>query len=207
MANNGDQPAFVPFTKRERMEQLAEIDKVSLFSYQRFPLYHANPRQNIVSLLKSTAQALQSLSKREPPKGEDTAMADSGGDQSQVFNSSMEDFLRTLRKVNVGMKRQIWGLEEADIISLPQPQKTTASAAGFREEGAEAQATNSARGGALQPDGDGKIGGLDVGWLNSRSNKVERDMEAYLWDDAENILRKLLAHSGHDPDAENKQTT
>lgn len=33
----------------------------------------------------------------------------------------------------------------------------------------------------LEPDGMGKVGGLDVGWLNARSSKVERDMEAELW--------------------------
>ena len=48
----------------------------------------------------------------------------------------------------------------------------------------------------LEPDGDGRIGGLEVGWLNSRSNKVERDMEAELWGQAETFLRRMLQKDG-----------
>ncbi len=108
-------------------------------------------------------------------------------DPSQQFKESMDEFMRTLRTVNVGIKRQIWGLEEAGIISLGKKELNT------REEGGEVQASN-ARNGLLEPDGTGKIGGLDVGWLNSRSNKVEKDMEADLWQEAEDVLQRLIAH-------------
>jgi hypothetical protein len=40
----------------------------------------------------------------------------------------------------------------------------------------------------LKPDGVGSVGGMDVGWLNSRSSKVERDMERELWDKARKFL-------------------
>ena len=99
----------------------------------------------------------------------------------------MDEFVNTLRTVNVNMKRQIWGLEEAGIISLGKKEIST------REEGGEVQASN-VRNGLLEPDGSGKIGGLDVGWLNSRSNRVEKDMEADLWQEAEQILQRLIAH-------------
>ncbi|KAI0016023.1 mediator complex, subunit Med11 [Xylariomycetidae sp. FL0641] len=170
MENNGAQD-FVLFTKAERMAQLGEIDR------------------NIVSLLRSTAQAVESIGKKDKQdkQDEDTAMTDTN--QAQVFNDSMNDFLRTLRKVNVGMKRQIWGLEEAGIIS---PGKKDIQ--NIKEEGGEVQASGT-RIGTLEPDGTGKIGGLDVGWLNSRSNKVERDMEAHLWDESERTLRLLLQHN------------
>ncbi|KAI1497616.1 mediator complex, subunit Med11 [Biscogniauxia marginata] len=170
---NNEQSSFVPFTKAERIQQLGEIDR------------------NIINLLKSTAQAIQSLGKREP-QGEDAIMTDD--DQKQVFKDSMDDFLATLRVVNVGMKRQIWGLEEEHIISLPKKDNQN-----IKEEGGEVQASNT-RTGLLEPDGDGKIGGLDVGFLNSRSNKVERDMEADMWDEAEAIMRRILAHGGQNPD-------
>ncbi|GAW17245.1 hypothetical protein ANO14919_067000 [Xylariales sp. No.14919] len=166
METNGQQPPFVPFTKEERIQQLGDIDK------------------KIVSLLRSTGQAIQCLGKRVS-QDDDVAMADT--DPSQQFKDSMDEFMRTLRTVNVGIKRQIWGLEEAGIISLGKKELNT------REEGGEVLAS-SARNGTLEPDGNGKIGGLDVGWLNSRSNQVEKDMEADLWQEAEDILQRLITH-------------
>ncbi|KAJ3551262.1 hypothetical protein NPX13_g11403 [Xylaria arbuscula] len=166
MEASGQEQSFVPFTKAERIQQLGDIDK------------------NIVKLLTYTAQAIQCLGKR-PGQDEDVTMVDS--DPTQQFKESMDEFVKTLRSVDVNMKRQIWGLEEAGIISLGKKEITT------REEGGEVQASN-VRSGLLEPDGSGKIGGLDVGWLNSRSNKVEKDMEADLWQEAEHILQRLIAH-------------
>lgn len=126
-------------------------------------------------------QAVGSLSKKEAHDGEeDTTMGDAS-DRARLFQDSMNDFIRTLRVVNTGMKRQIYGLEEASIVTL-------------RKDDADAQpaANSEPRHAPLEPDGDGRIGGLDPGWLNSRSNKVERDMEAELWDQAESLLREML---------------
>ncbi|KAI1099811.1 mediator complex, subunit Med11 [Jackrogersella minutella] len=167
MENNREQASFVSFTKAERMQQLGDIDR------------------NIVSLLRSTAQAVQTLGKQQP-QGEDVIMTDDKERQSQVFQDSMNNFLQTLRTVNVGMKRQIWGLEEEHIISLDNKESQA-----IRDEGGEVQGAGH-RNDPLKPDGDGKIGGLDVGWLNSRSDKVERDMEADLWNEADTFLRRLL---------------
>ncbi|KAI2620955.1 mediator complex, subunit Med11 [Hypomontagnella submonticulosa] len=173
MENNGEQPEFVPFTKAERIQQLGEIDR------------------NVVSLLRSTARAVQTLGKQQA-QGEDAVMTESKDHQLQVFQDSMNEFLRTLRTVNVGMKRQIWGLEEAHIISLDSKEPQN-----IRDEGGEAQGAGR-RNGPIKPDGDGKIGGLDVGWLNSRSDKVERDMEADLWKEAESFLRRILERGDTD---------
>ncbi|KAI3325172.1 hypothetical protein HD806DRAFT_468150 [Xylariaceae sp. AK1471] len=171
METSGEQATFIPFTKAERIQQLGDIDK------------------KIVSLLRSTGQAVQCLGKRES-QDEDVTMTD--GDPTQRFKESMDEFMKTLRTVNVGIKRQIWGLEEAGIISLGKKELVST-----REEGGEVQASN-ARNTLLEPDGSGKIGGLDVGWLNSRSNRVEKDMEADLWQEAEDILERLIAHQRQD---------
>ncbi|KAI1774418.1 mediator complex, subunit Med11 [Hypoxylon cercidicola] len=167
MENNPEQPPFVPLRKAERIQQLGEIDR------------------NIVSLLRSTAQAVQTLGKQQA-RDEDVTMADHKDQQIEVFQNSMNDFLRTLRSVNVGMKRQIYGLEEADIVTLDTNESQSTEAESSKTAGA------GNRNVPLQPDGDGKIGGLDVGWLNSRSDKVERDMEADLWNEAEALLQRLL---------------
>ncbi|KAI0405179.1 hypothetical protein F4802DRAFT_563410 [Xylaria palmicola] len=170
MATSNQQAPFVPFTKAERIQQLGDIEK------------------EIVSLLRTTGQAVQCLGKRVP---QDDSVAMTDTEPTQQFKESMDKFMTTLRTVNVRIKRQVWGLEEAGIISLSKKELST------REEGGEVQ-VSTARNGLLEPDGSGKIGGLDVGWLNSRSNKVEKDMEADLWQEAEDILQRLIAHQRQD---------
>ena len=158
-----------------------------------------------MSLLRLTGQAVQALGKKAPEDG-DGSVAEKvegegkgeGGseDQIKVFQDSVNDFFRTLRRVNVGMKRQIWGLEEEGIITL-RKEDNSSSTGGATVAGATtgggADAPAAAQKARLEPDGDGKIGGLDPGWLNSRSNTVEREMEAELWDKAEAFLRDILA--------------
>jgi hypothetical protein len=75
----------------------------------------------------------------------------------------------------------VWALEEAGIITLKGSSKQ--NPAGANGSGSDKGAKVS-----LQPDGVGKVGGLDVGWLNARSNKIERDMESELWTN----MRKYL---------------
>lgn len=134
-----------------------------------------------MSLLRSVGRAVGSLGKKESQDSQDDSTMGNASDRAQLFQDSMDEFIRTLRVVNTGMKRQIYGLEEAKIVTL-------------RKDDSDAQPTTSsdARTVSLEPDGDGRIGGLDPGWLNSRSNKVERDMEAELWEQAEVMLRQTI---------------
>ncbi|KAF7531855.1 hypothetical protein G7054_g8469 [Neopestalotiopsis clavispora] len=174
MASQGSlgETPFAPFTTAERIQQLGEID------------------ESIVSLLRTAGAAIQSLNKKDPNEGDGVMDLGGGGDadsdddeddesgKDRAFKHQMNDFMRTLRSVNVRMKRQIWGLEEAGII------KSSDAPAG--------DAAGDENGKTLEPDGNGKIGGMDVGWLNSRSNKVERDMESELWDQAEAFLNDMI---------------
>lgn len=108
--------------------------------------------------------------------------------QTESFKTSMDGLLETLHNVDVHMKRQILGLEEAGIIRLRQDAKVM-------NEDARIVAKPS-----LEPNGVGSIGNLDVGWLNSRNSKVERDMEAELWGN----MRKFLEE--YDESQESKKT-
>ena len=93
----------------------------------------------------------------------------------------MNAFISTLHSVDVRLKRQIWGLEEAGVITLKGGGEGEAKGSGKEET--SGIKTN------LEPDGVGKMGGLDVGWLNARSSKVERDMEAELWTGTRRLLK------------------
>ncbi|KAK6836851.1 mediator complex- subunit Med11 [Apiospora arundinis] len=163
----GEEP-FVPFTKAERMQQLADIDK------------------SIVSLLPTVGRALQSITKTnattdsENPQmatGDNDDDDDGDGKDVAVFKESMDQFVRTLRSVDVLIKRQVMGLEEVGTVNF---------SGGNSSSGGEPKSK------ALQPDGQGRIGGIEVGWLNSRSNKVERDMETEIWDELEVLMTGLV---------------
>lgn len=85
-------------------------------------------------------------------------------DPPQTFTDSTNIYLKALHSVDIRLKRQMYGLNEAHIISA---EKTSSGRA-------DGQNTDSSR---IAKD---RVA-LDVGWLNSRSGKVGRDMEAELW--------------------------
>lgn len=88
------------------------------------------------------------------------------------------------------LRRQIYGLEEADII----PGEKTKTKSDGQEATLGGLGTTTAGQGsggkedALISVGEGGMGKLDIGWLNSRSQSVDRNMEAELWARARNFL-------------------
>ncbi|KKY36289.1 putative mediator complex protein [Diaporthe ampelina] len=181
-----------PFTRAERMQQLADIDR------------------DIASLLDLTGTAIQSLGKQSLPPAPATNSTGtaapeqqqypqpqpqpqpSAAEQTRQFEDAMNKFLSTLHSVDARLKRQILGLDEAGIISLPS-NKDAAKDKPKDDDGPGAGAGPKP---ALEPDGVGMVGDLDVGWLNSRSNQVEREMEAELWTKARKHLEALSGVAG-----------
>ncbi|ATY63683.1 Mediator complex, subunit Med11 [Cordyceps militaris CM01] len=150
-----------PFTIEENISQLNAID------------------QSAVQLMSHAATALSSLT---TPSSASSPAEDTNPDidahaAKAAFTQSTDSFLTALHDIDVRMKRQIMALEEAGIIDL-----------GSGASRAEPHAATKA---SLRPNGVGAVGSLDVGWLNSRSTKVERDMEAELWDKAKKLLESL----------------
>jgi hypothetical protein len=181
-------PPNVPFTIPERIHQLNQIDKVP------FTLFHTfffiaftvlTISQDIVLLMTHITTALNSLTHN--PQTSSTSNGTeplSSESQIQNYESAMNSMLKTLHTVDVHMKRQIMALEEAKIIKLA----STADAKITVDTDAKPLAKTS-----LEPNGLGAIGGLDVGWLNSRNSRVERDMEAELWGRARELLERIAA--------------
>lgn len=101
----------------------------------------------------------------------------------------MDKFLNTLHAVDVRLKRQIFGLEEAGILTLDKA-KTKDEDGGARP--------------SLEPNGLGMVGNLDVGWLNSRSNQVETEMEAELWTKTHQSLGAVAGRSNTNGNAQNE---
>lgn len=150
-----------PFSLRENIEQLNSIDR------------------SIVELMNHTATALNALSSPSvgttaSPDGAENSKIDAPS-QKESFRLATNSFLRTLQGIDVRMKRHVLALEEAGIVNL--------SNAPRQDAGRTSKSS-------LQPNGVGSVGNLDVGWLNSRSSKIERDMEAEIWKDARELLER-----------------
>lgn len=184
--------------------------------------------QDIASLLDLTGTAIQSLGRQSLPPAPVTNTAPdhqetqtqsqsqpqpSAAEQTRQFEDAMNKFLSTLHSVDARLKRQILGLDEAGIISLP----SNKDAAAAKDSNKPKDGEDGGGGGptaapgpkpALEPDGIGKVGDLDVGWLNSRSNQVEREMEAELWTKARKHLEALSggAGAGGDQDGDANMT-
>lgn len=166
----GEEPTFTPFTTAERIQQLNDIDK------------------SITALLHSAGLALQTLSSSATQTSPSPTQ-----NKREAFQEISNTYLRTLQSVDVRLRRQIYGLEEADIIpgekSKPKGdgQESTAGgmAAMMAGQGAGAKEET------LISVGDGGMGKLDIGWLNSRSQSVDRNMEGELWSKARAFLEGL----------------
>ena len=114
-------------------------------------------------------------------------------ERKKAFETATDTYLTTLQKVDVGLKRQIWGLEEADII--------------IEKKARETQELQSGPGAKPEKDLEGGTGKLDIGWLNSRSGKVGRDNEAELWAKAGKFLESLGDKEGSDEKENGNQNT
>lgn len=156
-----------PFTIQENIQQLNDIDK------------------SIGKLMEHAATSLDALSADLPASqdasAEPPAFSVDKESKKESFRAATDAFLTTLQSIDVRMKRHIYALEEAGIVDL------TTEAAPKRDGNVNA-GLKAKPDPSLKPNGIGTVGNLDVGWLNSRSSKVERDMERELWETARKFL-------------------
>ncbi|KAK0392058.1 hypothetical protein NLU13_1556 [Sarocladium strictum] len=131
---------------------------------------------SIVKLMEHTSTSLNALttSLDNASIGSPKPSVDPAA-QKEAYRAATDSFLTTLHSIDVRMKRHILALEEAGVVDLAPKKKTD---------------INEKPPPTLKPDGVGSVGGMDVGWLNSRSSKVERDMERELWDKTRNFLER-----------------
>lgn len=96
--------------------------------------------------------------------------------------------------MDVNIRRQIYALEEADILPAEAVAKETPTslavpaAAQASSPNASLPRTGGGNKGVVIGDG---LGNLDVGWLNSRNDNVGKEMKAELWGEAERFVSKL----------------
>jgi len=140
-----------------------------------------NVSQSITALLHSAGLALQTL----------TASKSTSADKREDFQNTSNEYLKTLQSVDVRLRRQVYGLEEAGIIpaekAKPKSKEGPELVGGMSMGGKDKEEVSV---------GEGGMGKLDIGWLNSRSGRVGRDMEAELWDRARGFLEGIEGANG-----------
>lgn len=96
--------------------------------------------------------------------------------------------------MDVNLRRQIYALEEADILPAEAVAKESPTSLAV-PSAAQANTPNASPsrmgGGNREMITGGGLGNLDVGWLNSRNDNVGKEMKAELWEEAERFLSKL----------------
>ena len=130
---------------------------------------------------------------------EETSHCEDCADQKKEFTEATTQYFALLSSVDMELRRQIHALEEADILPTE---------AGFRESQSDSDTlpSSSAGAGAKSPAANrstltgGGLGNLDVGWLNSRNDSVEKEMEAELWKKASAFLASMGESKEMDPE-------
>jgi hypothetical protein len=174
-----ESPAFQAFSKAERIQQLNDIDKVTPI-YYLLSVFLLNHLQSITQLLQSAGLAIKTLTATQSPPSTPAPT-----DRREAFQEASNSYLTTLQSVDVRLRRQIYGLEEADIIPAEKAKAKGKEGPGIMGRGGGRPAE------AEKVVDEGGMGKLDIGWLNSRSGRVGRDMEAELWEKAKGFLEGL----------------
>ncbi|KAL8806493.1 MAG: hypothetical protein Q9182_001275 [Xanthomendoza sp. 2 TL-2023] len=169
----------------KRIEQLNQIDR------------------DVAKLLESAGLAIKSLTCANPEtdRGQDDQRPRIE-QRKERFVMASSQYFSLLSSIDVRLRRHISALEDAEII----PSETTAK--DLQTNGipptSDMPISNSfvPRPAVSSRDTivNGGLGNLDIGWLNSRNNNVEKDMKAELWNEAHQIVKKTLEAQAENSD-------
>lgn len=115
--------------------------------------------QKITQLIRSAGEALKTL----------TALnQDTASNRRDAYTDAANTYFKKLEEVDLSSKQQLKTLKDANVIPRHPNKKDT--------------------NGPAMPAGDDRADVMDIGWLNTRSQKVGRDMEAEIWEKARLFL-------------------
>ena len=137
--------------------------------------------QDVAKLLHSAGLAVQALRKvsRTAP-ADDSTLSSTIEQQKQNFNQAASQYFSLLSSIDVRLRRQIYALEEAEIIPADVPLKekqinlTVPSAFAALVNVPVASSVKHTASSKIAGGGGG-LGTLDVGWLNSRNDDVGKE--------------------------------
>jgi len=112
--------------------------------------------------------------------------------QKQRFTVATTEYFALVSSVDIGLRQQIHALEEDKIIPSEATYKESQGGAdtSVTSTGASA-ATGIPSSASRSAMIGGGLGNLDIGWLNSRNDNVDKEMEAELWKKASTFLAGL----------------
>lgn len=166
------------FSASDRIKQLNNIDK------------------DVAKLLQSAGLALKALTKpmaSAPAEGLPSQPV-SPEQQRESFTAATSQYFALLSSVDVNLRRQIYALEEAEILPAEVVTKglpTSLAVSSASQANSPNASSLGTGGGAKGVIIGGGLGNLDVGWLNSRNDNVGKEMNAELWAEAERFVSKL----------------
>ena len=124
-------------------------------------------RQDVTALLSAAGNAIRALTLMgQTSSSQESSLEESNGPTADeckaAFTEQSAIYFSLVSSIQVNLQRNILGLDEAGIVNS----KKAVEAAGG-------------------------LGELDIGWLNSRNDKVGKEMEAELWGKAAALLRRV----------------
>lgn len=118
-----------------------------------------------------------------------------------IFTAATAQYFSLLSSIDIRLRRQIYALEEAEVISTEAPAKdshlNSGVSAAFLAFGGGQSSTPALQttAGKSTAGTTGGLGSLDVGWLNSRNDNVGKNIEAELWVKAQESISSLIDES------------
>jgi hypothetical protein len=167
--------------------------------------------KDVAKLLQSAGLAVKALTKTRQSENAGAALPDSLESHKAAFTSAASLYFTLLSSIDVRLRRQIYALEEAQIIAVDPPAKESSAAPVAHGIFGEATATTALSQAASQRVSKNasttasSLGNLDVGWLNSRNDKVGKQMEAELWARASNLVQKLESRKTREDTVEERE--
>ena len=147
-------------------------------------------------MLHSAGLAVKALTWASHSTDDETTVSSTIDQQKQNFKEAASQYFSLLSTVDVRLRRQIYALEEAEIIPAEAPPKEQSNSlsvpsafAAFGNGPVPSTAKQIAT--SKTAGSTGGLGSLDVGWLNSRNDDVGKQMEAELWAEAQEFIETL----------------
>jgi len=189
-----------PSTKEQLALRLANMASQTVSTADRIrELTDIN--SDVASMLSAVGQAINALTNRPlnatSDDDNDTNMEDTREPatleaRKEAFQRHTNDFYDNIHAVTARLRRQAYALEEAGIIT---PEAATISSITVKAaKPPPVQPGRAPQQIEQQPERitNGGLGKQDIGWLNSRGNRVGADKEKELVEDARKLLQEVL---------------
>ncbi|KAL8783032.1 MAG: hypothetical protein Q9213_004929 [Squamulea squamosa] len=161
----------------DRVAQLSEIDR------------------DVAQLLQAAGLAIKTLTHTDTEAdGQNDSHSQTIEQRKANFTTASSRYFSLLSSIDVRLRRHISALESAEIIASETSAKESQTTRDAPTATGSMSTNLLPRPNVNNKDvvTNGGLGNLDIGWLNSRNNNVEKAMEAELWQEAHELIKTTL---------------